>query len=148
MSKVCVDCQQDVAGKRAIKVREDRVIRLIRSVKRLLKISKENELYICENCFAKHEERRKSFEKTMLVFAVVAALIIILMVFTIILSGRIELWAIASGVLIIVLLALFSVIFKYVPAVEGTDMVPIPAEAKGAEKPKAKKPKKTKKGGK
>jgi len=146
MSKVCVDCQQEVAGKRAVKIREDRVIRLIRWGKRLLKISKENELYVCTDCMSKHEQRRKSFEKTMLVFAVIAALIIVLMVFTIILSGRLEMWAIASGVLIIVLLALFSIIFKYVPATETMEPVMVPAEKPEPVKKKAAKPKR--KGGK
>lgn len=152
MAKVCVDCQKEVNGKRAVKVKEDRIILALRAAKRALKISRENELFICEDCFEKHEKRRKSFEKTMLIFAVVAALIIVLMVFTIILSGRLELWAILSGILIIALLAVFSIIFKYVPATDGTEMVLIsgkPTEQKPVEKkPVEKKSARKKKGGK
>ena len=139
MARVCVDCQNEVAGKRAVRIKEDRIILMLRAVKRALKISRENELYVCEECLAKHEKRRKSFEKTMLIFAVVAALIIVLMVFTIILSGRLELWAILSGILIIALLAVFSVIFKYVPATQGTETVMIPGKP-AEKKEKAEKP--------
>ena len=147
MAKVCVDCQKEVNGKRAVKIKEDRIILALRAAKRALKISRENELYVCEECLTKHEKRRKSFEKTMLIFAVVAALIIVLMVFTIILSGRLELWAILSGILIIALLAVFSVIFKYVPATQGMETVMIPGKP-AEEKPTAKKPVRKKKGGK
>jgi len=150
MAKVCIDCQKEVAGGRAVRVKEDRIILMLRAVKRALKISKENELYVCGDCIEIHEKRRKSFEKTMLIFAVVAALIIVLMFFTVVLSGRFELWAILSGILIIVLLALFSIIFKYVPATEGAEAVLVPGEPaeKPETKPKRKKQAGKKKGGK
>lgn len=149
--KVCVDCQKEVAGKRAVKVKEDRVIKTIRAIKRLFKISKENELYVCEEDIEKHIERRKSYEKTMLFFTVLAGIVVLLLLITIIVSGRIELWTIASSLMVGVLLLVFSLIFKYVPAMEGTEPVMLPAELPKKEVPKpAKKPKrrKRKKGGK
>jgi len=117
--KVCVDCQQEVVGKKAVRVKEDRTIRMLRSIKRLLRISKENELYVCEADLEKHLERRKSFEKTMLIFAAIAAFIVVLLLVTILFSGRFEILTIISAILIGVFLFLFSVIFKYVPAVES-----------------------------
>ncbi len=147
--KICVDCQKDVSGMRAVPVKEDRIIRFIREVKRFFKVSKENELYICYSCRVKHDERRKSFEKTMLIFSVVAALIILLMLITILLSGRFELWAVVSGLMIILLLFVFSLIFKYVPATAGSEAVLIPGKPvkeKAEAKPKPKRRKK--KGGK
>jgi len=144
--KICVDCQKEVGGTKAIKIREDRVIRGIRAVKRALKISKENELYVCEKCLEVHKERRKSFEKTMTFFAVLAGLVVILLLITIGLSGRIEVWTILSAVMIGVLLLFFSLVFRYVPATVSTEPVMIPAEKMQMKKPVRKKIKK--KGGK
>ena len=155
--KVCVDCQKDVSGMRAVKIKEDRIIDFIRKVKRALKISRENELYVCYTCLPIHKEKRKSFEKTMLIFSVVAALILLLMLATTLISGRFELWAIVSGLLIIALLLVFSLIFRYAPAAVETAPVLIPGkpvESKANEtaekKQPEKKPKrrKKKKGGK
>ncbi len=145
--KVCIDCQKEVSGKRAVRVKEDRVIRLLRWIKRVLKVSKENELYVCEEDLSKHMERRKSFEKAMLFLTVLVGIIVFLLLITIIVSGRIEVWTILSAIMIGVLLLLFSLLFKYVPALEGAEPVAIPPE-KAEEAPKqAKKPKRRKKRG-
>jgi hypothetical protein len=128
--KVCVDCQKGVAGRKAVKVREDKTIRALRKIKRTLRIAKGNELYVCEDCLDKHLERRKSFEKTMLIFSAVAALIIVLLLVTILFSGRFEIWTVLSAIFIGVFLFLFSVIFKYVPAVESVTLQQIPGKRK------------------
>ena len=146
--KVCIDCQKEVSGKRAVRVKEDRVIRLLRWIKRVLKVSKENELYVCEEDLSKHIERRKSFEKAMLFLTVLVGIIVFLLLITIIISGRIEVWTVLSAIMIGVLLFLFSLLFKYVPALEGAEPVAIPAEKKPEEAPKkAKKPRQKKKRG-
>ena len=123
--KICIDCQKDVSGMRAVRIKEDRIIGFIRKVKTAMKIAKGNELYVCEDDLPKHLERRKSFEKTMVIFTVLAAIIVLLLLVTILLSGRIELWTVASAILIGVLLLLFSLVFKYVPAVENTEPVQV-----------------------
>lgn len=144
--KVCVDCQQDVVGKKAVKVKEDKTIRMLRGLKRFLRIAKENDLYVCEADLEKHLERRKSFEKTMLIFAAIAAFIVVLLFVAILLSGRFEILTIISAILIGIFLFLFSVIFKYVPAVES--LTPeLVAGGKPEQKP-VRKTKKKKKGGK
>ena len=105
--KVCVDCQKEISGKKAVRVREDRVIVSIRWLKRLFKVSKENELYVCEEDMKKHAERRKSFEKSMMIFAVLAAMIFLLLLASIIISGRVEFWTILSAIAIVLLLLFF-----------------------------------------
>ncbi|NYZ77005.1 hypothetical protein H0O02_01675 [Candidatus Micrarchaeota archaeon] len=119
--KVCVDCQKEISGKKAVRVREDRVIVSIRWLKRLFKVSKENELYVCEEDMKKHAERRKSFEKSMMIFAVLAAMIFLLLLASIVISGRVEFWTILSAIAIVLLLLFFSLLFKYVPGVEGAE---------------------------
>ncbi len=134
--KMCVDCQKEVAGKKAVKVREDKTIRVLRKIKRLFRVAKGNELYVCEDCMKEHLEKRKSFEKTMLIFSVIAALIIVLLLVTIIFSGRFEIWTVLSAIFIGIFLFLFSMIFKYVPGVES--VIPVPV----TKKPEAKRKKK------
>src|SRR4030095_8811572 len=116
--KVCVSCQTDVGGKRAVPIKEDRIIRTIRSVKRSLGVAQNNELYVCEACLPKHNERRKSFEKTMLFASVFAGLMLVIILVAPVLSGRIDPWAIISG-FIVAGFILALPIFKYAPAAES-----------------------------
>ena len=152
--KVCISCQENVAGKRAVPVKEDRVIRTIRAIKKKLKIAQMNELYVSEKCLPEHLKRRRSFEKSLLFASVIAGLILVVVIVALLLSGRFNLWAIVSAFIIggfVLLLPLF----KYTPAVESTvprviggapvmeakkeDAKPPPAKKKPAKKAKKKK---------
>ncbi len=107
--KVCVSCQQDVSAKKAMPVKEDRIIKGIRAAKKLLRIAQMNELFVCEECMQKHLERRRSFEKTVLFASVFA------------------------GALFILALP----VFKYAPAVEGVSANAFKMAAKPAAAPSA-----------
>jgi hypothetical protein len=108
----------DVEGKRAVPVREDRIIRTIRTLKRALNVAQNNELYVCESCMQTHLERRRSFEKTMLFASVFAGLIFLVILIVPLLSGRIDPWGVVSGFIVAGFVLLLP-IFKYAPAVEG-----------------------------
>jgi hypothetical protein len=115
--KVCISCEADVSGKKAYPIKEDRVIRVVRAVKNALHIARMNDLYVCENCLAKHKVRRQGFEKSMLFASVLGGLIIIIMLGLIVLSGKLDLWAVISSLVIggfIMVLPLF----RYAPAVQ------------------------------
>lgn len=141
----------DVEGKSAVRIREDRIIRGIRKVKKLLNIAQNNELFVCQACLPKHMERRKSFERSMLFASVFAGLILVVLVAALILSGRFDAWAFVSAIIVgCFILAL--PIFRYAPGVEGSLPAPAvappaavpaqpvaPADAKGADKKKKKK---------
>ncbi len=116
--KVCVSCQTNVEGKRATPVREDRIIKGIRAVKKALGLAQNNQLFVCENCMPKHLERRRSFEKTMLFASVFAGLLMLIIIIAPLLSGRFDPWAVVSGV-VVSLFILALPVFKYTPAVEG-----------------------------
>lgn len=121
--KVCIVCHEDVSGKKAVKVREDNIIRFIRKIKRFLRIAKNNELYVCEEHIKEHKKRRKAFEKSMLFFGVIAAIIILVFGGLLILSGRFDPGSFISLLILGVILISFSVIFKFVPAVESSNPV-------------------------
>jgi energy-converting hydrogenase Eha subunit A len=146
--KVCVSCQMDVEGKKALPVREDRIIRTIRSVKRALNVAQNNELFVCQDCMPKHMERRKSFEKSMLFSSVFAALILVVLVAALLLSGRFDPWALISAVIVCGFILALP-IFRYAPAVEGQlqpKAAPPPVPAPGPPQlPETEKKKKIKK---
>ena len=149
--KVCVSCQKDVEGKSASRIREDRIIRGIRKVKRILGVAQNNELFVCSDCLSTHMERRKSFEKSMLFASVFAGLILIVLIAAFLLSGRLDLWAFISA-FIVAGFILTLPIFKYTPAVEGAPApaakAALSAAPTGPEAPKeAKEKKKTRKKG-
>ncbi|MBU0591819.1 hypothetical protein KKF81_01925 [Candidatus Micrarchaeota archaeon] len=116
--KVCVFCQENVDGKNAIPVKEDRIIRIIRKVKKALNIAQLNELYVCEDDLKKHKERRKTFEKSMLFASVLAGVIVLIMIGALVLSGRFDIGALVSA-FIIGAFVLILPIFRYAPALES-----------------------------
>ena len=116
--RVCIECQQDVTGKKAAKVKDDHVIQFIRSIKRAVRLSKENELYVCEADLEKHNKKRKSFEKTLLIFGVLAAVVVLLMVGSLLLSGKLNITILIYSILMGVFIILLAVLFKYAPATE------------------------------
>jgi len=116
--KICVSCETDVGGKKAYKVKEDRIIGTVRSIKNALHMAKNNELYVCESCLPKHREKRKSFEKSVLFGTVIAVVILVVLLGMLLLSGRFDIWAVLST-FIISGFVLALPLFRYAPAVEG-----------------------------
>lgn len=116
--KVCIACQKDVEGKKATPIKEDRIIRSIRAIKSFLHMAKNNELYVCEDDLNAQLERRRSFEGTMLLAAILAGIIILLLLFTFVFSGRFDFFAFFSGI-VLSLFVLALPLFKYAPAIEG-----------------------------
>jgi len=135
--KVCIACQKDVEGKKAVPVKEDRIIRTIRTVKKAMGIAQMNELYVCEADIEEHLKRRRSFEKSLLFASVLAGLIIVVVLLALLLSGRFDLWALVSA-LIIGGFILVLPLFKYSPALEeGTPLHVGPAVAPQSPAPAA-----------
>jgi uncharacterized membrane protein len=141
--KACIYCQKSVEGKRAVKVREDAIIKTLRNLKRSLNMAKENELYVCEEDFKKHQERRKSFQTSLIIFSIAAVLVLLLAIVSMVISGNINLLGLVSAIIIGLFLVIFAVVFRYAPEVESQEMVLVgvsPAAAPIA-KPKEEQPK-------
>ncbi len=133
--KVCIECEKSVEGTKAVKIREDNVIKAIRAIKRRLGAAKENELYVCEEHLKQHIERRKSFQKSLILFGIAAVLVFVLGLLSMIISGNFSLIGFFAAIIIAVFLILFAVVFKYTPDLESATPVFIPAAEKKAEKP-------------
>ncbi|MBU0532371.1 hypothetical protein KKB44_02655 [Candidatus Micrarchaeota archaeon] len=117
--KICIACQKNIEGMKAVRVKEDRIIKTIRSIKTLLRIAQMNELYVCESDLPEHKNRRRSFEKSILFASVLAGLLVVVVLVALILSGRFDVWAIISA-FIIGTFVLALPLFKYTPSVEET----------------------------
>ena len=126
--KVCISCQADVSSKTAYPIKEDRIIKTIRAVKKALGIAQMNELYVCKDCLSKHAQRRKSFEKSMLFASVFAGLVLVILLAAIILSARFDAWAVVSAFIVAGFIVVLPV-FKYAPAVEAPPEAPVPMPA-------------------
>jgi hypothetical protein len=121
--KVCISCQKDVGGRKAVRVKEDRVIRVIRAVKNALRVAQNNELYVCEEDIKAHQERRRGFERSMLLAGILAGVIVLLFIVTLLLSGKLDAWALVSSILLALVILAFP-LFRYAPALEGMPVKP------------------------
>jgi hypothetical protein len=130
--KICIYTQKSVEGQRAIRVHDDRVIRTIRTIKKAFGIAQMNELYVSVSHLEEHKKRRSSFEKSLLFASVFAGLIVVVVLFSLIFSGRFDLWAIISA-FIIAGFVLSLPLFKYSPALVPGE--PVLVGAKAAPKP-------------
>ena len=119
--KVCIACQADVEGKQAVPIKEDRIIRVIRAIKRVFGVAQMNELYVCQADLPKHAERRRSFERTMLFASIFAGIMVLLILYSIVTtllgSGHFDLWAPVSAI-VVAFFVLTLPLFRYTPAIE------------------------------
>lgn len=133
---VCIVCQKEVESGQGVRIKEDPVIRWIRRVKQWLQVAKNNELYVCNEDYAAHLERRKKFEKNLVIFTVLAAGLTFLLIILPILSGRLDLGGILGSILIGGLIIVAVVFFGYTAGVElretagGTELPESPPESK------------------
>ena len=114
--KICIVCEKDVAHEQdAVKVKEDAIIRTIRSIKQKIGKAKNNELYVCKEDLDKHLKKRKGFENLMLMVSVLCGIVIIIFILGILSSGKLDTYAFIS-IILICLLLLVAALLAYAPA--------------------------------
>ncbi len=116
--KICIYTQKTVEGAKAIPIKEDRIIRGIRAIKKIFGVAQNNELFVSEAYLQEHTKRRKSFEKSMLFASVLAGLVFIAVLYSIVSTGRFEGLAILSA-FVIGGFILSLPLFKYSPGLSG-----------------------------
>lgn len=117
--KKCVVCQKDILSGRAAKVKEDRIIRGLRKIKQMLNIARNFDLYVCEGDFQKNNERRKQYEKNVILYTIIAVIVFVVLVGLPLLGGRFNFVLLLSSALLSAVIVLFAFLFKYVPATES-----------------------------
>lgn len=117
MPKVCWLCEKEVAEGTPLKT--DVVIRFIREMKRKLGILRGNELVVCPEHLAKYVEKRKKFERNLVLYATGAVLIAVgLPLIPLVASGSFH-WASVCFSFLLGAMVLALSILNYVPALEA-----------------------------
>jgi len=116
---ICIVCEKE---KKGVPIKIDRVIRLIRSVKRKFNVAQDNDLYVCKECWPKYKDKRKKFERSIMVWGAVAAIISILLIGTSLFNlGFTDLFLLAKNIflsLIVFVVFIFMIGLGYVPGTE------------------------------
>lgn len=117
-SKICIICHNEVKG--GTKVKDDFIINSIRRIKRLFNVAHNNQLFVCEKDFIVHAEKRKKFERELLIVSAIVVIILLLLNGLPLLSGRFQFSMFLSSIFIAILILIFTIIFKYAPATDET----------------------------
>ena len=114
MARICWICEREVAGGAPIK--DDKVIRFIRSIKKKLGILKGNELVVCEEHIDQYKEKRRRFEKNLVLYATAAVILAVgLPLIPLILGGGFQLQTVCFSFILGAMILALSIL-NYVPA--------------------------------
>ncbi|MEW5996651.1 MAG: hypothetical protein AB1657_03585 [Candidatus Micrarchaeota archaeon] len=117
MPRVCWICEREVEEGTPLKT--DVVIRFIREMKRKLGILKGNELVVCPEHLAKYAEKRKKFERNLVLYATGAVLIAIgLPILPLLAGAPFQPAAVCFSFLLGAMVLALSIL-NYVPALEA-----------------------------
>jgi fatty acid desaturase len=132
--RVCFVCQKEQRSGQGTPVKDDIVIRAIRRIKKAFGISTGNVLVVCDNCLEESKKRRQKFERSLLTFGGLGAVLGVILLIASILSGKSLIAILQSIILLVFLVVVFSLfsLLQYHPAVV------IEAERKAARKVKRK----------
>lgn len=118
-SKVCVICHNEVTGN-AVRVKDDFIINSIRSIKKFFRVSQNNQLFVCGKDLNLHREKRKKFERELLIISAIVIIVLLLLNGLPLISGTFQFSMFLSSIVISILIIMFAIIFKYAPAAEET----------------------------
>ncbi len=120
-------CHNERNGER---VADTAVIRAIRNVKTRLKMATNNTLVVCDNCLEPHAKRLKSYERKMLLHAVLAAVLLVLIIVVPLLASSFNPGSILVGLLMGGLIIALPLMDYVPPLASGRDVL---AELKAAQ---------------
>jgi hypothetical protein len=106
---ICVVCKEEKKGS---KVEDDIYLDTLRKIKNKLNIAKNNTLVVCDDCLPKAREKRRRFERTLAMWALLATLMFVMLV---VMSPTLE--SVFLGLVAVVIFVLFSLVL-YFPRVE------------------------------
>lgn len=112
---VCILCEKERSGK---PIKEDFVIKTIRGIKQKLRIATNNKLVVCSECEEAYRKKKEEFEKTLVLHATIAALIVIVFLALPFVVGRpFSFTSLFAGILLGIFIVGLT-ITRYIPAVE------------------------------
>ncbi len=106
----CIVCAMEKDG---IPIREDRVIKTIRFIKKnVFKTEKKNRIVVCKECYEKYKKYRKSYMRRQALYVALGVLFLILLL---LISQTIQ--AVTTGLAMILVLYLLSLL-NYTPELD------------------------------
>lgn len=121
--KKCIICSKDILEGNAAKVKEDFIIDGIRKIKRVFNAAQGNELYVCENDVKNHAEKRKKFERNIVISSTIAILVILIIIGIPLFAGRFDIGIFFSSIAIGLVIISVEILFEYTPAVGQIEAV-------------------------
>lgn len=118
MAKICIICEKEPRNI-AYKVRDDMIIKTIRTIKQKIGIAKNNELYVDEDCLSVYREKRKKFEKNIVFYIAIGTIFFILVNGFQLIYGRFSLGAFVASIFLCVLITVFPVLNYATPPIEN-----------------------------
>lgn len=117
--RVCFVCQKEQKPGQGTPVKDDIVIRAIRRIKKAFGISTGNVLVVCNNCLEESKKRRQKFERSLLTFGGLGAVLGVILLIAAILSGKSLIAILQSLLLLVFLVVIFSLfsLLQYHPTV-------------------------------
>ncbi|VVB66634.1 Uncharacterised protein [Candidatus Gugararchaeum adminiculabundum] len=76
VKSVCIICEKEKDGEPLV---NDYMLRFIRKIKQTLGVARNNQLVVCNDCFANHRKKREKFEKTIVQYVALGAISVVLL---------------------------------------------------------------------
>lgn len=115
--KICIICEKEPSGN-AYKVQDDFIIKGIRAIKQKLGVAKNNELYVCEPCYAVYKEKRKKFERNIVFYTAMAIIIFVVLNTIPLLSGIFNVFTFITSLVLAAMIIGFSILNYAVPPIQ------------------------------
>ena len=124
MVKVCIVGKEEL--KSGYPIKEDAVIKVIRTLKKKMKIATGNELMVCAKHLEEAKKKRKEFEGSIIKLVALVSVIAVIAIMLAIINNTFNLLPATFALLILLgLLMVVLALFRYYPAVdEGKKLAP------------------------
>ena len=118
VKRVCIVCEKEVKDNDFVRVKDDVIITTIRKVKTLLRIVKNNELVVHQECEQEARKRRTQFERRLLFSVLFSAFIVVSFNVLPLLAGKFSLNVLLSSLVLAVFPPIIVILTSYFPALE------------------------------
>ncbi len=118
VKRVCIVCEKEVKDNDFVRVKDDVIITTIRKVKTLLRIVKNNELVVHQECEQEARKRRTQFERRLLFSVLFSAFIVVSLNVLPLLAGKFSLNVLLTSLVLAVFPPIIVILTSYFPALE------------------------------
>lgn len=137
MAKVCIVCQKET--KTGYPVKDDFVIESIRKIKNYLRVAKNNELVVMEECLEEHKKKRERYEKNLILHIAIGGILFAVFAILPIFSGSFSIQGLVLGAIFAFFFIALSVFYHWPKLALEPSRAEHPKKAEEEKKQKKKK---------